>query len=97
MRFTQFGHQVPRKNSKINEPAAFRLLRRNWPSPFAAPKANSGARLPISSVSVRVFTWSDSKPDEKLEQRWKGTENHESNAIECPSLASDIILVFKSI
>src|SRR6266852_1238577 len=53
MRFTQFGHQVPRRNSRINVPCASRPLRVNVPSRLAAPTEKSGAGEPISRVSVR--------------------------------------------
>src|SRR5258707_6752253 len=53
MRFTQFGHHVPRRNSRISVPCASRPLRVNVPSRLAAPREKSGAREPISRVSVR--------------------------------------------
>jgi hypothetical protein len=53
MRFTQFGHQVPRKNSRITGPRARRLESENVPSWFAAKSEKSGARDPIPKVSVR--------------------------------------------
>src|SRR6266481_6361360 len=55
MRFTQFGHHVPRRNSRISVPCASRLARVNVPSRLAAPREKSGARDPISRVSVRFF------------------------------------------
>ena len=55
MRFTQFGHHVPRKNSRISAPFSIRPLRVNVPSRLAAPREKSGAREPISRVSVRFF------------------------------------------
>src|ERR1700687_391294 len=53
MRFTQFGHQVPRRNSRISVPCVSNPLRVNVPSRLAAPREKSGAREPISRVSVR--------------------------------------------
>src|SRR6266576_6546136 len=53
MRFTQFGHQVPRRNSRISAPFSIRPLRVNVPSRLAASREKSGAREPISRVSVR--------------------------------------------
>src|SRR6266436_8867080 len=53
MRFTQFGHQVPRRNSRISVPCVSRPPRVNVPSRLAAPREKSGAREPISRVSVR--------------------------------------------
>src|ERR1039458_5283443 len=58
MRFTQFGHQVPRRNSRISVPWASKPARVNVPSRLAAPKEKSGARDPIARVSVRFFTLS---------------------------------------
>src|SRR5712691_992225 len=55
MRFTQFGHQVPRRNSRISVPFSIRPLRVNVPLRLAAPREKSGARDPISKVSVRFF------------------------------------------
>src|SRR5450631_4480415 len=55
MRFTQFGHHVPRRNSIISVPCASRPPRVNVPSRLAAPREKSGAREPISRVSVRFF------------------------------------------
>src|ERR1700676_3271875 len=54
MRFTQFGHHVPRRNSRISAPFSIRPLRVNVPSRLAAPREKSGARDPISRVSVRL-------------------------------------------
>jgi hypothetical protein len=56
MRFTQFGHQVPRKNSKTTIPSARKPERETIPSRFAAASENSGARDPIPKVSVTFFT-----------------------------------------
>src|SRR4029077_3380214 len=53
MRFTQFGHHVPRKNSRISVPCASRPRRVNVPSRLAAAREKSGPRDPISRVSVR--------------------------------------------
>src|SRR5260221_1080639 len=53
MRFAQFGHQVPRRNSRINVPWASNPARVIVPSRLAAPREKSGAREPISRVSVR--------------------------------------------
>src|SRR6266403_3651620 len=58
MRFTQFGHHVPRRNSRINAPCSSRPTRVNVPSRLAAPREKSGARDPISRVSVRFCTLS---------------------------------------
>src|SRR5271157_3832302 len=55
MRFTQFGHQVPRRNSRISVPRASKPPRVNVPSRLAAPREKSGAREPISRVSVRFL------------------------------------------
>src|SRR5580658_8307170 len=55
MRFTQFGHQVPRRNSRISVPEAIRPLRVNVPSRLAAPREKFGALDPMSRVSVRLF------------------------------------------
>src|SRR5260370_17714415 len=54
MRFTQFGHHVPRRNSRISVPFSIRPLRVNVPLRLAAPREKSGARDPISRVSVRL-------------------------------------------
>ena len=68
MRFTQFGHQVPLKNSTT------RIARRknpdmvNIPSRFAASNANSGAREPTCNVSVRSRMFIDSKAAKNSEQ-----------------------------
>jgi len=56
MRFTQFGHQVPRKNSRTIGPRSRRFESENCPSRFAAVSENSGARDPIPNVSVRFCT-----------------------------------------
>jgi hypothetical protein len=56
MRFTQFGHQVPRRNSRITGLSARKSESEKFPSRFAATKENSGARDPIPNVSVRFFT-----------------------------------------
>src|ERR1700675_1394687 len=55
MRFTQFGHHVPRRNSRISGPCSSRPRRVNVPSRLAAPREKSGAGDPISRVSVRFF------------------------------------------
>src|SRR5271156_2935592 len=55
MRFTQFDHQVPRRNSRIRLPSASVPPRVNVPSRFAACSEKSGARDPISRVSVWFF------------------------------------------
>jgi hypothetical protein len=54
MRFTQFGHQVPRKNSKMTGPCSRKLGSENFPPRFAAASEKSGARDPIPSVSVQL-------------------------------------------
>src|ERR1700687_3714463 len=53
MRFTQFGHQVPRRNSRMSVACSSNPARVNVPSRLAAPREKSGARDPISRVSVR--------------------------------------------
>src|ERR1019366_110172 len=53
MRFTQFGHQEPRRNSRISVPCVSRPPRVNVPSRLAALREKSGARDPISRVSVQ--------------------------------------------
>ncbi len=53
MRFTQFGHQVPRRNSTISAPRDRKPEREKIPSRFAADSRNSGAREPTAKVSVR--------------------------------------------
>lgn len=54
MRFTQFGHQVPRRNSMIIGPRPNMVARvKTLPSRLADGSENSGARDPISKVSVR--------------------------------------------
>src|SRR5580698_277356 len=55
MRFTQFGHHVPRRNSRINLPSESSPSRVNVPSRLAACSAKYGASEPISRVSVRSF------------------------------------------
>src|SRR5208282_137111 len=55
MRFTQFGHQVPRTNSRISVPSVSKPARVNVPSRLAACSEKSGARDPISRVSERFF------------------------------------------
>ena len=55
MRFTQFGHHVPRRNSRISVSCASRSASVKVPSRLAAPREKSGARDPISRVSVRFF------------------------------------------
>jgi hypothetical protein len=68
MRFTQFGHHVPLKNSTT------RIARRknpdmvNIPSRLAASSANSGAREPTCSVSVRSRIFIDFKAAKNSEQ-----------------------------
>jgi hypothetical protein len=53
MRFTQLGHQVPRKNSTIAGPRFRKSESEKFPSRLAAISEKSGARDPIPSVSVR--------------------------------------------
>src|SRR5580700_10905200 len=53
MRLTQFGHQVPRKNSTIRVPRDRKPDSERMPSRFAAASKNSGARDPTVRVSVR--------------------------------------------
>jgi len=53
MRLTQFGHHVPRKNSRTAGPRARRIESEKFPSRFAAASEKSGARDPIPKVSVR--------------------------------------------
>src|ERR1700687_3693523 len=55
MRFTQFGHQVPRRNSRISVPCAGNPPRVKAPSRLAEVREKSGAREPTSKVSVRFF------------------------------------------
>ncbi len=54
MRFTQFGHQVPRRNSRI--PGVPRcnasFIRENLPAQFAASSSKSGASSPTRKVDV---------------------------------------------
>jgi len=52
MRLTQFGHQVPRKNSPISGPPANNPESEKLPSRLAAASENSGARDPTPNVSV---------------------------------------------
>jgi hypothetical protein len=52
MRFTQFGHQVPRRNSTIKVPRVKKPERDRIPSRFAADNKNSGALAPTLRVSV---------------------------------------------
>jgi hypothetical protein len=56
MRFWQFGHQVPRKNSTITGPRPSISASEQLPSRFAAASEKSGARDPTSKVSVRFAT-----------------------------------------
>jgi hypothetical protein len=53
MRFTQLGHQVPRKNSRITGPRCRRLESEKLPSRFAGLSEKSGACEPIVNVFVR--------------------------------------------
>jgi hypothetical protein len=53
MRLTQFGHQVPRRNSTINVPRDRKPDSERMPSRFAAASKNSGARDPAVRVPVR--------------------------------------------
>ena len=48
MRFTQFGHQVPRRNSTIKVPRGRKPESDRIPSRFAAGNRNSGAREPTA-------------------------------------------------
>src|SRR5208282_2941912 len=75
-RFTQFGHQVPRRNSKITGPWARNLESEKSPSRFAAASENSGPRDPIPKVSVRFFNRTDFKAVERAEQESKQQANH---------------------
>src|ERR1700691_3874269 len=72
MRFTQFGHQVPRRNSRISGPCARKPPRLNMPSRLAAKSEKSGAFDPISRVSVRSFiveiAYSKSRLDSTLSE-----------------------------
>jgi hypothetical protein len=54
MRFTQFGHQVPRRNSTITGPRSLISASEYSSSRFAAIKVKSGAESPALSVSVSV-------------------------------------------
>jgi hypothetical protein len=51
MRLTQFGHQVPRKNSRIKIPLASNPLNLNS-LPLASFSTKSGAFDPTCNVSV---------------------------------------------
>jgi len=53
MRFAQFGHHVPRKNSTISGPRDRKPESERMPSRFAADNKNSGALDPTLKVSVR--------------------------------------------
>jgi hypothetical protein len=53
MRFTQFGHQVPRRNSNTKEPCESNAESENTPSRFAAGSEKSGACEPSFIVSVK--------------------------------------------
>jgi hypothetical protein len=77
MRFTQFGHQVPRRNSTITIPCARKLDREKLPSRLAAASENSGARDPIPKVSVTFFTRIDSKVRAPAEQEPKQQANQQ--------------------
>jgi hypothetical protein len=55
MRLTQFGHHVPRKNSRMSRPLHSNSPSGNLPERLAASKEKSGAVEPISSVVVRFF------------------------------------------
>ena len=53
MRFRQFGHQVPRKNSRISFPRCRNPDSVKMPWRLAGSRVNSGAREPTCRVSVR--------------------------------------------
>jgi hypothetical protein len=73
MRFTQVGHQVPRRNSKSTDPFLSEAESEKLRSRFAAASKNSGAWDPNSSVSVRACT-----PTETVEH--VRTENNKHRA-----------------
>jgi len=52
MRFTQFGHQVPRKNSTMAGPFRSSAESDTLPYLFAEESENSGARSPTRSVEL---------------------------------------------
>jgi hypothetical protein len=52
MRFTQFGHQVPRKNSTTTGPRSRSFASDTSPMPFAEAREKSGARSPTFSVAL---------------------------------------------
>src|SRR6185437_4346940 len=52
MRFTQLGHQVPRKNSTITGPRLSSACRLMFSALFAAERVKSGARSPTFRVSL---------------------------------------------
>src|ERR1017187_5147417 len=87
MRFTQFGHQVPRRNSRISVPWASKPARVNVPSRLAAPKEKSGARAPISRVSVRFFMLSStvSEVDFRNNNGWGTGMVRDESIGQCPS------------
>ncbi len=50
MRFTQLGHQVPRRNSRITVARERNSASEKLPSRLAADKVKSGARSPGRNV-----------------------------------------------
>ncbi len=50
MRFTQLGHQVPRRNSITNGPCSTKCFKETAWGRFAASNINSGARSPTCNV-----------------------------------------------
>src|SRR5215469_10977758 len=69
MRFTQFGHQVPRRNSTIAGPRCNKSASEKLPARFAALSVKSGALSPILRVSVVVFSANDFVPELIAAQR----------------------------
>jgi hypothetical protein len=54
MRLTQFGHQVPRRNSTITGELRKASFSVNDCVPFAAGKTKSGARSPSFKVELGI-------------------------------------------
>src|SRR5437879_1772298 len=54
MRLTQFGHQVPRRNSATRGPCCTKYFNDTACGMFAASNMNSGARSPMCSVEFSL-------------------------------------------
>jgi hypothetical protein len=72
MRFTQFGHQVPRKNSTTAGPRSSNFASETSPAPFAEASVNSGARSPTFRVELCCVTGA-------TVDHWQNRDNNRNN------------------